>query len=97
LVPNVEPYSGFSPNGDGINDFWTIENASAYENIIVQVFSRWGKKVFEQKRYDSDDADRRWDGTSSAGNPLPSGTYYYIIDVREPGVSPLTGPITIVR
>jgi len=97
LVPNVQPYTGFSPNGDGINDYWTIENADVYENIVVQVFSRWGKKVYEQKGYDNNDPDRRWDGTSSGGNALPSGTYYYIIDVREPGVSPLKGPITIVR
>ena len=37
-----------------------------------------------------------WNGTSSNGNELPVGTYYYIIDLKT-GDDPLSGPITIIR
>ena len=42
---------GFSPNGDGINDAWVIENITAFPNNTVSLFSRSGKLVFKQKNY----------------------------------------------
>ncbi len=96
-VPDIITYDGFSPNGDGINDFWYIENIDAFENNIVTVFSRWGVKVYEQKGYSNNDSNRRWDGSGKNGKPLGSGTYYYVIILNEEGFSPLTGAITIMR
>jgi len=83
--------SGFTPNGDHINDIWEIDNASAYPNMVVEVFNRWGTKVFESKGYDKSKA---FDGTRN-GRPLPTGTYYYVITI--PKLPPLTGTVTIVR
>ncbi|MFP4025745.1 MAG: gliding motility-associated C-terminal domain-containing protein, partial [Thiohalospira sp.] len=96
-VPDIITYDGFSPNGDGINDFWYIENIDAFENNIVTVYNRWGVKVYEQKGYSNNDSNRRWDGTGKNGKPLGSGTYYYVIILNEEGFSPLTGAITIMR
>jgi len=94
LVPNVEPSNAFSPNGDGINDEWHIRYAGQYEDIEVVVFNRWGVEIYRQKPYRNDDG---WDGRTSKGKQLPSGTYYYIIDTHESGITPLSGTITIIR
>jgi gliding motility-associated-like protein len=63
VFPNV-----ITPNRDGKNDLLVIENADKYPNNLLQVFNRWGKKVFEQQNYNN-----KWDG----GN-LADGTYYYV-------------------
>jgi gliding motility-associated-like protein len=85
-------YSGFTPNGDGINDFWDIDFAEYYPNIIVMVYDRWGRQVFFSEGYSS---DKRWDGKFK-GKDVPAGTYYYVIDLKNDS-DPYTGPVTIVR
>jgi gliding motility-associated-like protein len=84
---------GFSPNGDGTNDTWELDFLANYLDSKVTVFNRWGTIVYE-----SDEGyPEPWDGTMD-GEDLPIGTYYYIIDLGDEGVSePLTGPITIMR
>ena len=96
-IPSITPNDGFSPNGDGINDFWKIKHIEKFKNNVVTVYNRWGVKVFEQKGYDNTDESKRWDGTNKNGKDLGSGTYYYIINLNEPEFGTLTGPITIVR
>tara|TARA_R110002072_G_scaffold91762_1_gene204626 strand:- start:20 stop:4807 length:4788 start_codon:yes stop_codon:yes gene_type:complete len=82
---------GFSPNGDGVNETWFIENITAYPNSLVQVFNRSGKQVFKKKGYQND-----WDGISnqinSSGNEnrLPVGPYIFIIDLGN-GTTPVRG------
>jgi gliding motility-associated-like protein len=72
-------YTGFSPNGDGVNDVFIIDGIDDYPNNEVLVFNRWGNQVFSMKSYSNDQAwDGRWDG-----NDLPDGTYFYIIDDGE--------------
>jgi gliding motility-associated-like protein len=79
-----------TPNGDGDNDYWVLENISYTEGCNVQVFNRWGAQVFETDGYDN-----TWDGTSEGGEILPEGVYYYIIQCND-NVS-FRGYITIVR
>jgi len=85
---------GFSPNTDGINDFWIIENIELYPNSILKVFNRWGSEVYSAKGYLN-----TWDGVSSSGpssgNKLPAGAYLYVIEPNETGVLPIQGWITI--
>ncbi|MBN2350371.1 MAG: gliding motility-associated C-terminal domain-containing protein, partial [Bacteroidales bacterium] len=88
-----EIFSGFTPNGDGINDTWRIPNAYQYENIEVEIFNRWGNRVFHSKGYSS---DKEWNGTYN-GKELPIGTYYYIIHPNDGVTEPKTGTVTIVR
>ncbi|MCD4832328.1 MAG: gliding motility-associated C-terminal domain-containing protein, partial [Bacteroidales bacterium] len=97
FIPVITPNSGFSPNGDGINDYWKIKHIGKFKNNIVTVYSRWGVKVFEQKGYDNFDTSKSWDGNAKNGKNLPSGTYYYVIILNEEGFPPITGPITIIR
>ncbi len=82
--------SGFTPNGDGINDNWIIENISFVNDVTVAVFDRYGQEVFRSEGYPVP-----WDGTSGTNN-LPVGTYYYLINV-ENGVRVFKGAITILR
>lgn len=69
----------FSPNKDGVNDIYTIENIQYYPKNNFVVFNRWGNKVFEATPYTN-----TWDGTNQFGGPLgeelPESTYYYVLD-----------------
>ncbi len=84
-VPNI-----FTPNGDGINDTWTIQYLDTYPDCRVQVFNRYGQKLFESIGYSVP-----WDGKYN-GHPLPFGTYYYVIYPGK-GIRPLIGYVTIIR
>ncbi len=86
--------SGFTPNNDGKNDTWEIINSDVYPDMIVEIYTRWGAKIFHVKGYN---ADNYWDGTYN-GKDLPVGTYYYIIQKNDPYRSkPISGPVTIIR
>ena len=64
--------TAFSPNNDKRNDDFSV-SVTNVRKFSVQIFNRWGEKVFE-----SDDPDFRWDGTSE-GKDCPSGFYVYKI------------------
>jgi gliding motility-associated-like protein len=66
-------YTGFSPDGDGVNDGWVIENANELSGHTIIVYNVFGQEVFSQIGY-----DKAWDGTVD-GNLVPSGEYYYLI------------------
>jgi gliding motility-associated-like protein len=85
--------SGFTPNGDFINDFWEIGHAEEYPDIIVEVFNRAGQKVYTSKGYDA--VNKNFTGTRN-GRPLPIGTYYYVIFPTK-GSEGIRGTVTIVR
>lgn len=71
FIPNA-----FTPNADGANDFWQVfTNVKAIKQFEVQVFNRWGEKVFE-----SNDINYRWDGTYK-GALLPPAVYVYQVKV----------------
>jgi len=89
----VTPNDTITPNGDGQNDTWVIENIWRYPNASVQVFNRHGVKVFEGRNYQDD-----WGATSTEGGSgiLPANSYYFIINLNQPefgeyGVTPVTG------
>ncbi|HPF91472.1 MAG TPA: gliding motility-associated C-terminal domain-containing protein, partial [Flavobacteriales bacterium] len=80
IIPNV-----FTPNGDGKNEYFVIENGQFYENTL-QVFNRWGQQVYETKNYRN-----AWRATD-----LPDGTYYYVFTTIRDGKE-YTGHVTILR
>ncbi len=84
-VPNA-----FSPNGDGINDTWTIPNLADYPGATVDVYNRYGQRVYSSNGYNV-----AWNGTWN-GRMLPLATYYYVIKLQN-GFAPLTGHVTILR
>jgi uncharacterized repeat protein (TIGR01451 family)/gliding motility-associated-like protein len=83
-------YNEFSPNGDGVNDYFKIDCISRYPQNVLQVYNRWGNIVYEKRSYNND-----WDGTPNGRaivqkeDQLPVGTYYYILDLGD-GSEPRT-------
>ena len=78
---------GFSPNGDGINDTWTIIGLNNYPQAIIRVYeTRYGTKVYENQGF-----YQYWNGTDQSGqlvNPTNSQfTYYYTIDLVSPAIT----------
>jgi gliding motility-associated-like protein len=71
-IPNA-----FSPNGDGINDFFVIQGLSAQSHLII--FNRSGKKWYESENYLND-----WDGKDSDGKVMETDTYWYVLII--PGI-----------
>jgi len=82
VVPcDLFPYNFVTPNGDGQNDYFHIENIERpnYQNAHVRIFNRWGSVVWEGKKYDNKNV--KWTGQNTEGKPLPAGTYFFTIDV----------------
>ncbi len=77
LAKKLTVYTGFSPNGDGVNDYFTIENIAQFPNNEISIFNRWGTKVFSQRGYKN-----AWDGTWN-NKILPDGTYFYLLKDGE--------------
>ena len=96
FIEDAQPFGGLSPNGDGINDYWYIENIDNFPNNIVQIFNRWGTQVYIQIGYKNGVEGKCWDGRVN-GKDLPTGTYYYIINLYESKGKPRSGSVTIVR
>src|SRR5690606_33088470 len=69
IIPNV-----FTPNEDGANDLFSLN--FPYEK--VEIYNRWGNKVFE-----STDKDNYWNGKTTCGKELAEGVYYYLITTKE--------------
>jgi len=83
---HVIVYNAVTPNGDGINDYFRIEDqGDCAQDLRVKVFNRWGVKVFETNNYGPD--GDLFDGYSSGrltvrkdNAQLPTGTYFYILE-----------------
>jgi len=74
-------YSGITPNADGVNDRWEIDNVTLYPENVVNIFDRRGNLVYSGKNYDN--KNEVWKGDSKNGKPLPSGTYFFIFESDE--------------
>ncbi|WP_121810880.1 gliding motility-associated C-terminal domain-containing protein [Mucilaginibacter kameinonensis] len=85
IIPNA-----FTPNGDGVNDTWRITGLAAYPNCTVNVFNRYGAGIFRSVGYSKD-----WNGSFN-GYVLPSGTYYYVVDLKN-GSKPLSGYVVLLK
>ncbi|MEA5459448.1 gliding motility-associated C-terminal domain-containing protein [Arcicella sp. LKC2W] len=83
--------SGFTPNGDGLNETWVLDGIEDYPNAEVQIFNRWGGEIFTTKNYANNPFNGKKDNSD-----LPMGTYYYVIKTGDE-IPNLTGYITIVR
>src|SRR5690606_16046904 len=86
VIPTLVPAPAFTPNGDGINDYWIIPGIEDSSNALIKVYSRWGHEVFATKGYNND-----WSATyKSNSDRLPSGSYMYVIDLAN-GTAPIQG------
>lgn len=103
VVKNRRTYfaSAFSPNGDGINDRFTVQggvpNVVAIESL--QIFDRWGALVFSGTNLPPNDPSDGWDGHSANGKAAATGTYVYSARVRflDGEVEEFGGSLVLVR
>jgi gliding motility-associated-like protein len=86
-IPNL-----FTPNGDGVNDTWFFYESAVFPEMVVEIYDRWGKRVYiSEPGY-----PEPWDGRSMHGTEMPMDSYHYIIKPGE-GYQEVVGTITIVR
>ncbi|RMG76876.1 MAG: gliding motility-associated C-terminal domain-containing protein [Bacteroidetes bacterium] len=90
---NLHIYTGITPNGDGINDVWYIEGIEQYPVNSVTIFNRWEQQVWRGENYDN--VNVVWEGNSSTGASLPSGTYFFVF--TAPGIDPQKGWVQLTR
>ena len=79
FIPN-----GFTPNNDGINDSFVIENIEQYEDNELIILNRWGNEIYKASPYDN-----TWNGIANSGDlflqgqTITDGTYFYILKLNE--------------
>ncbi|WP_200978007.1 MBG domain-containing protein [Echinicola sp. 20G] len=76
-LDEIEIYNTFTPNQDGTNDTWGIEELKYYTGVRIMVFERSGKRVFL-----TTDPETRWDGTFN-GKELAPGSYFWVVETGE--------------
>ena len=90
---DVDVPNAFSPNGDSFNDTWKITGLPSYTRSLITLYDRWGQEVLRSIGYPFP-----WDG-KMGGKDVPTGTYYYVIELNEPGVDldPIVGNVAVIR
>lgn len=86
-------FHGFTPNNDGINEMWVIEDIEKYTNNEVTIYNRWGYEIFRTKHYDN--KNNAWP-TKDEAIKLASSTYFYIIDLGD-GSAPRKGWVELIK
>lgn len=80
-------YNAVSPNGDGINDTFHIKGIDNFPDNKVEIYNRWGVKVYDAKSYnESDNMFRGYSegrDTVKKNDGLPDGTYFYILEYQK--------------
>lgn len=93
LPGDIVIYNGVTPDGDGQNDYFVIDKLKDFPNNTVEIYNRWGVKVFETAAYDTHgNVFNGFSGgraTVTGEKILPTGTYFYIIKYlyEKPGIS----------
>ncbi|MBR9999386.1 MAG: gliding motility-associated C-terminal domain-containing protein [Cyclobacteriaceae bacterium] len=93
FIPELYPYNIITPNGDGRNDAFIIENIEHYPHARLTIFNRWGKRILETTGYQNN-----WGGLAS-GELLPNSTYFYMLELNEPRAEKpyLNGTVSVLK
>lgn len=73
VFPGVDIPNAFTPNGDADNQTWELKNIALYPDCSVEIFNRWGTRVYKAAGYHNE-----WDGSG-----LPAATYYYVVKLNS--------------
>jgi gliding motility-associated-like protein len=71
-IPNI-----FTPNNDDINDVWYVSFEGA-TGMHLEIYNRYGVKLYE-----NNGTGIQWDGRTLSGEPVPEGTYFYILEITD--------------
>ncbi len=77
----IQIFTSFTPNGDGINDTWVIEDIDQFPNNTVTIYNRWGNKLASYTNYDN--KNNAWKGETPNGSTVTNGTYFYVIELNN--------------
>jgi gliding motility-associated-like protein len=93
FVPNT-----FSPNGDGVNDYFIINGVGLNVIPSITIYNRWGQIVFQKSNFAPNSSAAAWDGTFN-GQPAPSDVYIYTIQIlcNNATLIPYHGNVTLIR
>ncbi|HVS97591.1 MAG TPA: gliding motility-associated C-terminal domain-containing protein, partial [Puia sp.] len=93
FLPNT-----FSPNGDGVNDYFYPRGTSLYNIQSLTIFNRWGQMVFQRRDFPANSATMGWDGNFN-GRPAPADAYVYVAEVicENAQIVTLKGTVTLIR
>ena len=87
----LELPTAFSPNGDLFNPAYVIHGIEKYPVNSFKVFNRWGNLVYSKDNYQNQsDNLADWIGQNNSGDPLPEGTYFVILEIKNSNLSPST-------
>lgn len=76
---NLEAPNAFSPNGDGINDYYNVFNVKSIVSFNAAIYNRWGQQLYSWGIDGIGCDECGWDGTYK-GKPVKAGVYYVVID-----------------
>lgn len=84
---NLEVFNAITPNNDGINDVFKIQGIECFPENRLQIFNRYGVKIYDEKNYDNQQVvfDGKSTGRATIGkdSKLPSGVYFYILEYSD--------------
>ena len=87
IIPNT-----FTPNNDGINDYWDLPHIYDFPGAEISIYSRYGQQVYHSINY-----DHPFNGKYNGAN-LPTGAYYYVIDLKQPECfGKISGSLALIR
>lgn len=92
--------NAFSPNGDGINDYFGVFADGAVQEIrLLEIYDRYGQLVFRRKAYSPNSIAEGWNGSSSSAQELPAGTYIYWAEIVfiDERVELFRGEVSLLR
>ncbi len=84
IIPNA-----FTPNGDGVNDEWVIENMDIFPLIEIRIYNRWGQLLYYNRENNGP-----WDGRYN-NKYVPAGSYIYVIKTYTKA-EPVTGTLSVI-
>jgi gliding motility-associated-like protein len=88
-VPNA-----FSPNGDNNHDVVVIENIEFFPNAKIEIYSQWGELVYKT----DDPFNQPWNGKrNNTGADMEVSAYYYVLDLNQAGMKPMSGHINLIK
>ncbi len=85
-------YDIITPNGDGLNENFSVINIQDYPSNELFIFNRWGQMVYSKKGYNNE-----WHGQTNSGADLPSAAYFYTINLHDSQNQVWIGSITLIR
>lgn len=97
-IREVAVPTGFTPNGDGMNDLLRVHGLDGTKVTMFRIYDRWGELIYDFGGFMVNDANNGWDGTFR-GKPMNSGVYIWYLEVEyiDGMTEALHGQTTLIR